>query len=166
MGARWVINYFTNDSNISIKSIEGTLANEIKLTDVVYVDTKSIVKTNQVNYEINDIQWFSKKIIFDVISVQKLELELAGETNEEKTNAAFEGIVLPIEIDIQSLTVDKIFYHSDQKTEELNNIKLAVNFKNQLIDISKLSIGHESFLVEGNGFLRFYRFLGNFNFLI
>lgn len=154
MGARWVINYFTNDSAISIKSIEGTLANEIKLTDVVYDDTKSIVKTKQVNYEINDIQWFSKKIIFDVISVQKIELELAGATNEEKTNTAFEGIVLPIEIDIQSLTVDKIFYHSEQKTEELNNIKLAVNFKNQVIDISNLSMGHESFLVEGNGFLQ------------
>ena len=67
-GARLTINYFTNESDIKIKSIEGTLANELNLINVAYDDNNTIVKAKRVSYQIKDIHWFSKKLIIESIN--------------------------------------------------------------------------------------------------
>ena len=153
-GARLTINYFTNESDIKIKSIEGTLANELNLINVAYDDNNTIVKAKRVSYQIKDIHWFSKKLIIEAINIQQLELKFSESQAESPSSTAFEGLNLPVEIEIQSIKIDEVLLHSQQETEKFKQVKFSLHAKSKNIEVTELSIGHQYFLVNGSGSLQ------------
>ncbi len=143
-GARWTINFFTKQSSLQVEKIEGTLANQIKLTGISYDDGKMVINANQLNYQIKDIQWFSKKLIFEQIGLQNIEVQLLHTSNGKSSSTTFEGFTMPIEIEAQLITINDITIVSDQSTHLIEKIDMSVHIKDKDVKISELLIQNQN----------------------
>lgn len=149
-GAQWVISYLTQSTTVKIKTIEGTLSNELKLTGVTYNDDSALVQAKEIHYKIKNINWFSRMIALDSLTIKRLDIELFNSQTETKPTIPFEGMRLPFEIKIPVLRVQQISIKSEDKIENLKHINLSVYAKDQDVNVSQLSIAHQDFLLEGS----------------
>ena len=152
-GARWVFNYISSEQDplIKVESIEGTLANELKLSGLQYKDKNIEINVNQLIYKIKDIHWFDLALELELVSIDSVEINIPNTNNDQSSSTSFDGVSLPIEIQTSNIHINKLSLKSAKRVEKFSNIDLNVNAKKQHVNILNFSLKHKGFDVKTTG---------------
>jgi translocation and assembly module TamB len=151
-GAKWVIGYISEQNPlIKVESVEGTLANDLRLSGVQYKDESIVINTNQLTYKINDIYWFDRSLDIQLLSIDLLDITTIKSTHEELNNSPFEGIELPIDISVKEIRIKQLIFNDSNTSESFNDLYLSLSAKQQDVVIPHFSVKHKDIILKTKG---------------
>lgn len=154
VGARWVFDFLSSEDKtvLQFSGIEGSIANELKLSQLHYKDDALHIVAKNVAYKIADIQWFSGGVVFEMVGVDSLMLRVS-ETNENVINndKKFEGLILPLGFKIEQSFVNAIDVQLNGYTEQFHDLNFSVKGNEQSLKVVDFSVKHDLIDIDADG---------------
>ncbi|MFV2061210.1 MAG: translocation/assembly module TamB domain-containing protein [Gammaproteobacteria bacterium] len=144
---RWALYKLPNTitSNLIIDDIKGGLFEKIRLQGVSFNDKDISVNINEII-----IEWNPVSLLFDIVEVSVFELSDIGisiSKQFETNNAFVHGLdnidlvaILPIEIKSGTIRKIRIKNNSNNKTQNINEIKFSAKKRNDKLHISNFKV--------------------------
>ncbi len=121
-GSPFAINQAISYSNVntSYGRISGTLSGGLTIEDLRYQDASLDVQVDQLAYQ-SSWQWFNRHLILSQVQINTVTITNKNNTQSQTKNTEFNGIVLPLTIDIKQLQANNINWVSDTETQTIDS---------------------------------------------
>lgn len=117
-GSRWAVAKAQDWLPLHIRQSGGRLAGEMTALNLTYQQDGVTVKVDRLTYQIADINWWQRHIVFDNVHIGQVSIELADNDAEKVTEPLPEGaaIELPLSVDVNELFIQNIDINKGQIT--------------------------------------------------
>ncbi|MCX7543835.1 translocation/assembly module TamB domain-containing protein [Marinicella gelatinilytica] len=115
-GSRWAVAKAQDWLPLHIRQSGGRLAGEMTALNLTYQQDGVTVKVDRLTYQIADINWWQRHIVFDNVHIGQVSIELADNDAEKVTEPLPEGatIELPLSVDVNELFIQNIDINKGQ----------------------------------------------------
>lgn len=150
-GSRWAVAKAQDWLPLHIRQSGGRLAREMTAVNVEYQQDGVTVKVDRLTYQIADIDWWQRHIVFNHVYVGQVSIELPDNDSEKVTEPLPEAaaIELPLRVDVNELFIQNIDINKGQI--DYGSIWSKAALQKETIDINTLQLLDEDIVLKLSG---------------
>ncbi len=138
---------------VSIEKVDGILLGEMQLHNFSYRSEKADVNIDSITYRYKLANLFDKHVLFESLQVSGIDAVFKESTSPEEEKIESTEFVMPVTLEIQSLTLNELQIKRLKDTHAIKKIHLALWYQGQSLRLSQFIF--DSDIVQLNGAAEF-----------
>tara|TARA_R110002049_G_scaffold2743_5_gene21152 strand:- start:28216 stop:31674 length:3459 start_codon:yes stop_codon:yes gene_type:complete len=152
-GTQWVLNFVTEHVNqsLSLKEVSGTLASSLKIRELSLDHCASHVTLNELSFEWSPEELIQRKLTIQNLSAQSILVHV-NDKCPKSAETPFDipaAINVPVELNLNQLSIMKVTVVKGEDEYVLNNIKLDASADEQDFHLNLVDLNYDDLFLKG-----------------